>query len=326
MFLLVLSIASCVGAEEGQTYTFSRFAMDTVVEYTIIAPSQDEARRAMMKAQEEIERVERLLWEGDSLSHISAFNRARGRVEIPEEVDHFLRRAHEYYVISNGAFDITIKPVLDLYDFDADAPAPPPDSVLRERLHLVGTDRIRFEHPATLEKPLTDAVEVAVGGVAKGYAVDRAVHVLKAQGIEHALVNAGGDLYCLGTNHGKPWAIGIRDPDDPSAIIDVLHVSDRAVATSGDYQRFFVYEGQRYHHLLHPKNGKPVRATRSATVTAPTTEQADALATAVFIAGREKGIALLDSLPGIEGMLIDSSGTVVTSQQFRTAAMQQPVP
>lgn len=313
---LALMLASCLGPGEEQTYRFSRFAMDTVVEYTIIAPSREVAQTAMLDAHEEIERVERLLWEEDSLSQIYAFNHARGRVELDQETYDFLRRTYDYYVRSGGAFDVTVKPVLDLYDFHAEAPTPPSEAALAARLPYVGMDHVRFAPPASLEKALADRVAITVGGVAKGYAVDRAIRVLRAHGIEQALVNAGGDLYGLGTNHGAPWVVGIRHPDDPTAILDTLYVSDRGVATSGDYQRYFMYDGARYHHLLDPTTGRPARRSRSATVIAPTTEQADALATALFTAGRAAGIAFIDSLPDVEGMVVDRDGKWYPSQQY----------
>jgi thiamine biosynthesis lipoprotein len=322
--LLTLSLTSCLGADEAATYRFSRFAMDTVVEYTIIAPSRAVARTAMVNAHEEIERVARLLWEEDSLSQVYALNHASGRIALDQETYDFLRRAYDYYVLSNGAFDITVKPVLDLYDFHAEAPTPPSAAAIAARLRFVGMDHLRFELPLSVEKTVADGVAVTVGGVAKGYAVDRAVQVLRAYGIEHAIVNAGGDLYCLGTNHGVPWTVGIQHPDDPTALFDTVHVSNKAIATSGDYQQYFTYEGKRYHHLLDPATGKPARRARSATVLAPTTEQADALATALFTAGKDVGLALLDSLPGVEGLLIDPSGKGYPSRHYTLVAKQAP--
>ena len=313
----LLALAACAQAGGDQTYSFTRFAMGTVVEYTLIAPSPEAAQTALAAAHEEMERVARLLWEEDSLSQIYAFNHARGRLQLDPETHDFLRRTYDYYTTSRGAFDITIKPLLDLYDFDADAPTPPSASALNQRLAYVGMDNLRFAPPSFVEKAASDSLMLTVGGVAKGYAVDRAVAVLRAAGIEHAIVNAGGDLYCLGVNQGHPWIVGIRHPDDPAAVLDTVLVSNQAVATSGDYQRYFIYEGTRYHHLLEPTTGRPARRARSATVIAPTTEQADALATALFTTGSDPGLALIDSLPGIEAMVVDSNGTRYASRRWK---------
>lgn len=313
--LLVLSITACADRHEETAFQFTRFAMDTVVEYTIVAPSQEKAQEAMHKAHEEMERVARLLWEEDEHSQIYALNHAHGTVTLDREAADFLRRTYAYYKASGGFFDPTVKPVLDLYDFHADAPVPPSPAAIREQLPRVGMQALQFD-AANPERITSEHSTLTVGGVAKGYAVDRAVQVLREQGIKDAIVNAGGDLYCLGTHNGRPWVVGTRHPDDPTAIVDTLYVADHAVATSGDYQRFFMYEGVRYHHLLDPRTGRPARRARSATVIAPTTEQADAMATALFVAGDADGLALIDSLPDVEGMVVDSLGQMHTSRNW----------
>lgn len=310
----LILLAACHTAPDEQAYHYTRFAMETVVEYTIVAPSPAAAQGAMLAAHVEIERVAALLWEGDPRSAMHAFNHARGHVAVDAEVLAFLQRARRYHAQSAGAFDVTIAPVLDLYDFDGERGTPPTAATLAERLAQVGMEKLVPGPPGTIFKPADRDVAVAVGGVAKGYAVDRAVDVLRAHGIRSAIVNAGGDMYCLGTRHGRPWAVGIRDPDDAEALIDTLFVADRAVATSGDYERFFVFEGQRYHHLLNPETGLPARTARSATVIAEAAEQADALATALFVAGPDSGIARIERLPGVEGMLVDAGG-----RRYRTS-------
>lgn len=320
--LFLLSLAACRDANPDNTFHFSQFAMDTVVEYTIVAPSHEDARAAMEHAHAEMERVAQLLWEEDSLSQIYAFNHAAGTITLNPEAGDFLRRTVAYYEASGGAFDPTVKPVLDLYDFLAESPTPPSSAAIRERLPRVGMEALSFD--ATTPHTFSPGrLTLAVGGVAKGYAVDRAVQVLREHGIAHAIVNAGGDLYCLGAHNGRPWVVGIRHPDDPAAILDTLYLSNRAVATSGDYQRFFTHEGVRYHHLLDPRTGQPARRSRSATVIAPTTEQADAMATALFVAGPDTGIALLDSLPNVEGMVIDSLAQMHASRQYHSVSRRE---
>ena len=288
--------------------------MDTMVEYTIVASSQREAFQAMMAAHDEIERVSSLLWEEDPKSEIRRLNEASGEVELSPEVYEFLARSLEYYRQTSGRFDLSIGPVLKLYPFDSEEPVPPSPAEIQAKLAFVGMDRLQFVAPGRVARP--DSLLLAVGGVAKGYAVDRAIEVLRSHGIEGAIVNAGGDLYCLGTNNGRPWVVGIQRPDDPNAVIDTLHVSDGAVATSGDYQRFFEYDGVRYHHVIDPSNGLPARLSRSATVLAPTTEQADALATALFIAGPEAGLAMLDSLENVSGMVVGLDLQKYPSQNY----------
>jgi FAD:protein FMN transferase len=301
---LAASVASCDGRAGDEAYSFTRFAMDTVVEYTIIAPDHRTAREAMIRAHEEIERVENLLWEDNEESSIYQLNRT-GRV-FDYEVAAFLRRSLQYSAATSGAFDVTVGPLVSLYGFTSESPRLPTDRELEVAGERVGYMHVTI-HDAD-EVQLLDGMNVSVGGVAKGYAVDRAVAVLRKRGITSALVNAGGDMYALGNIKGRPWRIGIRDPDDPNEIIEVLHVSDAAVATSGDYQRYFERDGTRYHHILDPSSGRPARHLRSSTVVAPTAEEADALATALFVTGRS-GLGLFRDV--YKALIVMPDGEVI---------------
>lgn len=282
--------------------------MGTVVEYTIVADSDSASRKAIEAAHAEIERVSSLLWEEDSTSAVYRLNRISDSMQAPDEVASFLNRSREYHSETRGVFNVSIKPALDLYRFDEQDPKPPTSADLRTALPDVDMTAWSVDASGMVWKARPE-ISLAVGGVAKGYAVDRAVAVLKKEGVESAVVNAGGDLYCLGTNNGDAWRVGVRDPDDPSAVIEVLGITDAAVATSGDYQQYFEHDGVRYHHILDPKTGGPARKSRSATVIASTAEWADALATAAFILGAVEGVRLLDSL-GVDGLIIDSTGVI----------------
>lgn len=283
--------------------------MGTVVDYTVVAVDRNTARDAVARAHDEMERVSRLLWEKDTLSVIFAFNLVRDGVEAPPEVAGFLERARSLASETGGAFDPTVKPVLDLYGFDRDAPRPPDQRAIDSSMRLVGYDRFRINDTGSVTKDVA-GLTLTVGGVAKGYAVDRAVAALQRSGIRDAIVNAGGDLYCLGSRGGEPWRVGVRDPDDASAVAAVLQIRAAAVATSGDYQQYYDHSGIRYHHILSPFDGTPARGLRSATVVAASAERADALATALFVLGRSDGLKLVDSLPDAEGLVIDSAGTM----------------
>jgi len=209
-----------------------------------------------------------------------------------------------------------------LYDFHVDNPVPPTDAEIAKVLPDVNIGNIILkEDPSTdtyfLGKKTPDT-RIAVGGIAKGYAVDRAIRLLRSRGFDEVLINAGGDLYCYGDNQGKPWKVGIQHPVTLSEIIKILELSDAAIATSGDYQRYYIYQGQRYHHLLDARTGKPARLSRSASVIAPSTEEADVWATSLFVLGAEEGIELMNNLEGVHGMLIDSSGTVHYSHDFES--------
>jgi len=310
VLLFSLVLPSCGGVEH---YTFTRFAMDTAVEYTVAAPSHSKALAATDAAHAEMERVEKLLWEGNPASEIYGLNQAVSAAELSPETRELLDRWMTYSMRTGGAFDVTVKPILDLYGFGGGTHRVPGGAEIRLALAHVGIAGLR---PAAGGVTKAEAsIQVAVGGVAKGYAIDRAVQVLREHGIESAIVNAGGDLYCLGTNAERPWLVGIRDPDDPDGVIAIVEVSDAAVATSGDYERFFESEGVRYHHIINPRTGLPARHLRSATVVAPTAEEADAFATAVFVLGADRGLDTADR-ERLHALVVDTAGVISATPSF----------
>jgi len=319
LFISLLLLYSC--QKQPQNFVFTRFAMDTVIDYSIVALSRIKAKDAMLKAQQEIERVSGKFWEQDSSSEVYHFNHSQSGIDTDYETYNFFRRAKQLSEETGFAFDITIDPVLELYDFKSDSAVPPSINAIREALSYIGMSKI------TLAESLSDStyfigksapeVSVAVGGIAKGYAVDRAIDILQKNGITHALINAGGDLYCLGNKGNQPWVVGIQNPRDLNDVSAVINLQDKSIATSGDYQRYFMYKGKRYHHILNPKTGRPARLSWSASVIAPTTESADAWATALFVLGPENGISLANHTPDIEAAIIDTTGKMHYSDGFK---------
>ena len=304
--------------------------MDTAIDHTIVAGDKATAREAMLVAQTEIERIDSLLWEENSESEIYRYNQSSTGIETNEEVFRFVKRAVGYYRTeveldlekTEGTFNIAIGPVVQLYDFHSDNPVPPSPAEIKQALPDVNIGNIILnEDPSTgtyfLGKK-TPETRLAVGGIAKGYAVDRAIQLLTSRGFNEVLINAGGDLYCYRENQGKPWKVGIQHPVKLSEIFKILELSDAAIATSGDYQRYYIYQGQRYHHLLDARTGKPARLSRSASVIAPSTEEADVWATSLFVLGAEEGIEMIDNLDEVHGMVIDSAGTVHYSRDFES--------
>ena len=312
LLLVGLLLVSCSEAPT-QVFTFTRFAMDTVVDYTIVAQSHTTALEAVDAAHREIERIERLVSEFDEGSEIYALNHADSSVRVSAETAGLLERALDYSRRTGGAFDITVKPLLDLYGFGTDSPRVPSAAGLNRARGLVDASLMKVD--STLVTKPFPGMQVAVGGIAKGYAVDRAVAVLRAHGITGAIVNAGGDLYCLGTNRGKPWRVGVRHPGDADSLLAVVEVVDRAVATSGDYERFFESGGRRYHHILDPGTGLPSRALHSTTVVAESAEEADAFATAVFVQGEERGLETART-EAFQALVYDPAGTLSRTSYF----------
>ncbi len=155
---------------------------------------------------------------------------------------------------------------------------------------------------------------INLGGIAKGYSVERVIALLRTAGVKHALATAGGDTRLLGDHHGAPWVIGIRDPDDEKGLITKLALEDEAISTSGDYERFFDEGGKRYHHIINPRTGKSATGVRSVTIVGPDAVMTEGLTKTVFINGAEKGLALVNSLKVYDAVIVDDKHRVYLSQ------------
>ena len=224
---------------------------------------------------------------------------------VSEEFMFLLKKANFFHQLTEGAFDISIASLEDVWLEASRQNEIPGDGQIRDALNVVGTDKIITEEIAyTVELP--EGMKLDFGAIAKGYAADRAIRVLKKEGIKNAIVNAGGDIYCLGKGPGKiGWQIGVKHPRKKDAFIATLVVADKAVATSGDYERFHVIKDEKFSYIFNPATGMPVdEAPMSVTVLAEDCLTADALATAIFVLGPNKGMQLLDRLNEAEGVII----------------------
>jgi thiamine biosynthesis lipoprotein len=301
--LLALWIAACGGpAPEG--YSETREQMGTLVSITVPHPDR---RAAVEEAFAEIDRIESLLSTYIGDSEISRLNR-EGAVTAGGDLEAVVRRALHFHSLSGGAFDVTVKPVIDLRRerFEVRG-APPEEAELAGVAGLVDAEGIRIGNGSIVLPP---GVEITLDGIAKGYAVDRAVEILKRHGVNHALVNAGGDVRAMGTKGGAPWKVALQSPRDPGDYLAVIDLSDRSVATSGDYRRYFDPD-MKHHHILDPRTGRSARELISVTVTARTAMDADALSTAVFVLGPEKGLELVEGLEGVEALVVTSDREVL---------------
>jgi FAD:protein FMN transferase len=278
-------------------------------------------QKAFDAALAEILRVEALMttWRPDS--ELSQVNAAAGKapVKVGKETYDVVAEALHTSEISEGTFDITFESLHGLWKFDEDLdPHPPTDAQIKEKLPLLS-----FHHVHQVAKDQTiflDApgVRISLGGIAKGYGVDRAAHVLDAAHVDSYFVQAGGDLFTRGKKpDGTEWSAGVRDPRGPSgSYFAMLSVSDHAFSTAGDYERSYIVKGKRYHHIIDPRTGYPATASRSVTIWAPTALQADALDDAVFILGPEKGLKLVESIDGIGAVIVDSKNGVHVSKRL----------
>ena len=304
------------GSPEGQFFNFHHMAMDTTIELRIQAESRREAEALSGQLFAEIKRLEALLSRTIPGSDLDLVNRMAGKEAVAVSPDTLAvaRLAVQYAQLTEGAFDPTVAPLMDLWGFVGRQFRVPSPGELEEVLPRVDFSLVEIDSVnSTIYLPRA-GMSLDFGGIAKGYIVDRGLELLKAAGIRSAFLNAGGDIGLLGSKpDGTPWRIGVSHPREDDQFSAVLPLSGVAVVTSGDYERFFEEGGVRYHHLLDPGTGRPARALSSVTVIAPTAVKADALSTALFVLGPEQGLALVERLPGVEAVLVTAGMEVLIS-------------
>jgi thiamine biosynthesis lipoprotein len=279
--------------------------MGTRIEVRIWHEKGDQSARLLERAMSEVDRIEADMSTYRESSMLSAVNRLAAHRPMPvsNELFTLLGRSLSLSERTAGAFDITYDSVGYLYDFRASQR--PGSSDILDRLDGIDYRHVLLDPVASTVAFARDDVRVNLGGIAKGYAVERVVMQLRAGGVKHAMVTAGGDTRLLGDRRGRPWIVGIRDPDDDTGVMTRVPLADEAISTSGDYERFFEENGVRYHHILDPADGRPAGALRSVTVIGPDATMTDGLSTSLFVLGIEKGLSLIESLPEYDAVLID---------------------
>jgi thiamine biosynthesis lipoprotein len=320
MVLVLLLLAGVLlwprlGEDGASEVRRSRLLLGTVVEITALGPDRDLLEGAVSDAFAEMERIEQLMSPHIEGSDVARLSKAGTPQPVSPETAAVLRLGLHLAAQSDGAFDLTLGRLKELWAIEGESPQVPDRESVEDALRDIGPQALRLE--ASLVVKSSPDLQIDLGGIAKGYAIDRAIFLLSDAGIEFASVNAGGDMRLLGDRGGeRPWRIGIQHPRNSQRLLATLEVADVAVVTSGDYERYFEQEGRRYHHLFDPRTGYPATASRSVTVVAPSAMLADALATAVFVLGPEQGMSLLQLYPEVEALVVDSSGKEHQSANF----------
>ncbi len=315
--VLVLIIAtpsaiSCTAPSLLSKFEDTRSMMDTFVTITVYAPDEEKADSVIGAAFDRMEEIEKVASIFDEEAQAFQLNRD-GYLEAPsEDLQQLITQSLEYGKLTDGAFDITVQPLLELWEAGLwQEPQEVQERRINETLALVGGDKISVEDDRIF---FTEAgMKITLGGIAKGYAVDEALKVIKKMGIKHALVNAGGDLATLGSKpEGEPWLIALVNPDDLTQSLANFTIAGEALATSGNYERYFDPEREA-HHIINPKTGYSAQECISATVIAPNATQADTLSTSIFVMGPEAGVALVDSLSNVECLIVSADRTIYVS-------------
>jgi len=299
----------------------SRIAMGSAFGVTIWTADIDGANRVMQDVYAEVERLEAALSVWRPGSDVQRVNASAGKGPVPVGPDTIavLDAAAEANRLTGGKFDITFGALADVwkFDHDQDNQVPTPQEIAA-RLPLVDAAAVRVDRVAGTAEITRPGVRVHLGGVGKGYAVDRSAALLTAAGFRDFLIQAGGDLYAAGQRGDRPWRVGLHDPrGTDGATFASIELRDETFSTSGDYERFFMKDGTRYHHLLDPDTGEPARLCRSVTILARSALTADWASTGVFIMGPEAGMALVESLPDLEAVIVSADNDVRVSSGLK---------
>jgi FAD:protein FMN transferase len=287
--------------------------MGTRIAVELWAGDPDLAQRGIDAVMADMHRTDRLMstYKPESqLSQVNAHAFERP-VQVDADIIEVVEKSLEYSRLSDGIFDITYASVGYLYDYRAQMH--PTDEQIAAALQAIDYRQLQVDREARTIRFLRPGMRIDLGGFAKGWAVDRGVEILRALGIEHAMVNAGGDTRLLGDRRGKPWIVGIRDPRCDGAVVTRIPLSDEAISTSGDYERYFEQDGVRHHHILEPCTGKSPSEVRSVTVIGPNATRTDGLTKPIFILGVERGMQYVQRVGDVEAVIVDRQGQVYYS-------------
>lgn len=313
----VLSAASC--AAPAPLPPQAEFVLGTVCSVNLFEGGTPEAYREVFAR---LRGLEDLLSANKDGTEVDAVNRAAGLgpVKVGPDALAVARSAMRYAGLSGGAFDPTIGPLVKLWGIGSDDANVPPPEAVRGVLPLIAAGDLKIDEAAGTLFLARPGMRLDFGAIAKGYAADEAAKLIRARGIKRAIVDLGGNVLALGSKGFlKPWRVGVQDPAGVrGGYLGILEISDRTMVTSGVYERFLEADGKRYHHILSTKDGYPIEnGLVSVTIVAASSTDADALSTSCFALGPEAGMALAESLPGIEAIFVDSSGSVRVTEGLK---------
>jgi thiamine biosynthesis lipoprotein len=296
--------------------------MGSPVHVSVWTADETAAVAAIEKVFAEFDRLDALMSVWKAGSDVLRINDAAGKtaVAVSPEVREVLRASQEVSRLTGGKFDVTFGALSGVWKFDHDLDGQIPNrSEIVSRLPLIDYQALQIDDGAGTAGLTRAGMKVHLGAIGKGYAIDRSVTILRESGVVDFMIQSGGDLFLSGRRGDRLWRVGIQDPrGDPNSIFAAIEMADAAFSTSGDYERFFIRDGHRYHHILDPDTGEPAMRCRSVTIMAKTGTAADGLSTGVFILGAEEGMALIEKLPGVEGVIVTADNQVLVSSGLET--------
>jgi len=317
----LLLLASCQWQETWHDVKETRFMLGTIVSFTVYSNDEQAARIAIQQAATTMQAVEQQFTTfGDVANSVQRFNHALAgeTIRLTHQVDALLQQSIHIHQQTQGAFDPVLGALHHIWDFTNPQPnkQPPTQAVLQPYLAVSGVQNIQNLGAQQWLKKNT-LTQLDFGAIAKGFAIDQGILSLKTSGIQHAIINAGGDLRIIG-NHGQaPWKIAIRHPRSSTTMGWFEVQGDTSIVTSGDYERFFVYQNKRYHHILNPKTGQPAKHHMSVTIIAPTATLADAMSTAMFILDAQTGLSIIENSTDIEALWMNKNQQLTMSSGMK---------
>lgn len=312
--VLALTLLALPAISHAEWYEREEAIMGTRIAVQLWSEDPALAERAMDAVIAEMHRTDELMSTykpGSQLSQVNEHAYERP-VQVDADLIDVVEKSLEYSRLSDGVFDVTYASVGYLFDYRKHVH--PTDAQIAAALPAVDYRQVVVDHDARTIRFLKPGMRIDLGGIAKGWAVDRGIDILRELGIEHAMVNAGGDTRLLGDRRGKPWIVGIRDPRNEGKVVTRIPLQDEALSTSGDYERYFEEDGVRYHHILEPGTGRSPKAVRSVTVIGPTATHTDGLTKPVFILGVERGLEFIRKVKDAEAIIVDNEGRVFHSE------------
>ncbi len=294
--------------------------MGNAFELTVVGKDEDWALEKIGLAIAEIKRIEKLLTTFSDDSQTNQVNKEAGRsaVKVDREVLELIKRSVRISGITDGAFNLTYGSIdKSLWNFDKTMTQLPDETTARQMVRLINYQNILLDEAACTVMLKEEGMRIGFGGIGKGYAADMAKQVLMKAGVTAGIVNASGDLTAWGTQaNGEPWTIGIANPNEAHLPFSYMNITDMAVATSGNYEKFVTINGKKYSHTINPKTGLPVTGIKSVTIISPHAELSDALATPVTIMGVTAGLHLINQLQQVECIIIDDHNKIFTSKNI----------
>lgn len=320
---LVFTVGAALPAHAEWVQRISDGIMGTRITVELWSEDKKSADEAIEAVLQEMRHVDESMSTYKPTSEVSAVNAgaAKAPMHISKELFDLLTTAREYSVLTEGAFDITYASVGYLYDFRKHIR--PDEKQIAKALPAVNYRHVILDANKQTVFFSTKGVRIDLGGIAKGYSVDQGIEVLKARGFTRAYVSAGGDSRIIGDRFGKPWMVGIRDPrQGEGSVITKIPLTDAAMSTSGDYERYFDEGGVRYHHIIDPHTGHSASRVRSATVIAPLAIRTDGLSKTAFVLGPEKAMEIYNRISDIDAIIVKLDGSVIYSKGLEPAKLR----